>query len=79
MKPIRTPADHQTAVAALVRSVQDNPALAAQLANIEQVLRYELQRGTPEFECLRARLMADGSPLAHRIAIISDIHDTMLA
>ncbi len=74
MKPIRTPTDHQSAVAALVCSAQANPALAQQIADIEQVLRYELQHSTPEFECLRARLMADSAPLAQRIAIISDIH-----
>ncbi len=48
--------------------------MASQIADIEQVLRYELKHGTPELESLRARLMADSAPLAHRIAIISDIH-----
>jgi predicted phosphodiesterase len=67
-------AEYRRALEELQRRLAEDPDAAALMAELEKVLRFELERGVPEAERLAARLAARRQPRARRTALVSDIH-----
>jgi predicted phosphodiesterase len=71
--PIASREEHDRAVRALVERLRANPETAAFAAEIERIVRFELEGSMPAADRLAARLSPARSR-ARRTALISDIH-----
>lgn len=73
-RPIKAFDDYWRVVEELRRRLTGDPGLAELASEIEQVLRFELERSIPREAGFSARLLASRHPAARRTALISDIH-----
>ena len=74
LQPILTPAEHRIAVAELLGRCRGDADALRLIAEVERIVRFELERPLPAAEQLLGRLTARNECPAQRIAMISDIH-----
>lgn len=74
LTPILTPAEHRIAVAELLGRCRGNADALQLIAEVERIVRFELECPPPAPQQLVCCLTASNARPAQRIAVISDIH-----